>query len=40
MDIQCAACIRQSTERVNGFGASMTGLIGDNLRSSAAKGRF
>jgi hypothetical protein len=23
-DIQCAACIRQSTKRVNGFGASMS----------------
>jgi hypothetical protein len=40
MDIQRAACIGQTTKRVNGFGASMTGFIFDNLSSSAAKGRF
>jgi hypothetical protein len=40
MDIHCAAGIRQPAKRVNGFGASMSGFIGDNLRSSAAKRRF
>jgi hypothetical protein len=39
-DIQRAACIRQPAKWVNGFGASMAGFIFDNLRSSAAKGRF
>src|SRR4030067_1457482 len=39
MDIQCAACIRRPTRRVNGFGASMAGFICINLRSSVAKRR-